>query len=127
MLQGSILNSDASNNNFIVIGTKQYIPGEEFKLVIRLLNVELDLRHFMVATAKPSITLNNLDGTTLIKDDTIITIFDDRSIMSVIISEAESNNLASGNFAFSIDVLGDGTQIVKGLVQNGLSRITGDC
>lgn len=122
MLSGLVLNSDATVNNFKEIGSKQFIPGEQFTLVVRLFNNELDLRYIPPVTTLRSITFNNRDGSTLTKSNADITVFtDDRSIMSVVISEAESLELSSGNFSFELDILGDGSEIRKGIVLSGLS------
>lgn len=129
MLSGQILNSDAQLNNFIVLGSKEFIPGSQFRLYIRIINEDLDLRYIPANTATRSITFNNLDGTTLVKSNADITVLsDDRSIMYVDIEESESENLAGGNFSFALDILGDGTQIEKGIVRNAIARvIEGEC
>ena len=130
MLAGTILNSDAQLNYFVEIKTKQFIPGEQFKLVIRLVNDELgSLRYIPPSTATFSVNLNKTDGTILTKTNADITPFtDDRSILSILIQESESEELASGSFTFSIDMLGDGTEIKKGIATNALSRtIDGSC
>lgn len=124
MLSGQILNSDASLNNFIVIGSKSFIPGSQFRLYIRILNDDLGLRYIPAATATRTITFQNLDGTELVKANADITVLsDDRSIMYVDIEESESENLQGGNFSFEIDVAGDGSNIMKGIVNNALSRV----
>lgn len=128
MLSAQILNSDATLNNFNVLDTKNFIPGEEFKLVIRVIDIEKnDLRYVPPATTIATFTFNKNDGTTFTKTANILA--DDRSIMDMTIEEAESIDLAGGNFSFELDVLGDGTKIVKGQVQNGLSKnlIDGAC
>lgn len=124
MLSGQILNSDAQLNNFIVIGSKSFIPGSQFRLYIRILNDDLGLRYIPAATATRTITFQNLDGTELVKTNADITVLsDDRSIMYLDIEESESENLQGGNFSFEIDVAGDGSNIMKGIVNNALSRI----
>ena len=124
MLAGQILNSEATVNNFIVLGGKSFIPGSQFKLFIRVINDDLNLRYVPPATATRTITLIGLDGTDIVKSNADITVLgDDRSIMCVTIEESESENLQGGNFSFSIDVNGDGTDIKKGIVSNGLSRV----
>lgn len=129
MLSGQILNSDAQLNNFVVIGSKSFIPGSQFRLYIRILNDDLGLRYIPAATATRTITFQNQDGTTFQKLNADITVLtDDRSIMYVDIEESESETLMSGNFSFEIDVAGDGNNIMKGIVKNALSRILeGEC
>ncbi len=129
MLSGQILNSDATTNNFIVTDSKEFIPGEQFTLVIRVVNPELDdLRFVQPSASLPKITLTTLDGTDIVILSGAITVNpDDRSIMTTIIQESVSLNLAGGNFQFELDVIGDGSEILKGIVENGLARIDGDC
>ena len=126
MLTCQILNSDATLNNFIDIGSKEFIPGEEFILVVRGINKELDLRYIPLSTTVATCTLLDIDGNTISKVATLMT--DDRSIMSIAITEAESDTLASGTITFSLDELGDGTKITKGIAEGALVRsIDGDC
>ena len=129
MLAGNILTSDSTLNNFEIIDTKDFVPGEEFTLFMRIVNPERnDLRYIPLNTAIITLTFTKNDGTTFTKispgDVTILT--DDRSIMSVSISEVESLDLTGGNFRFQIDRLGDGSQILKGTVQQGLSKVLND-
>lgn len=125
MLSGKILNSDAQLNNFIEIGSKQFIPGSQVKLVFRLTNTELDdLRYIPGSASTIKLTFNKLDGSTLEKTNADITKFtDDRSIMSVVLEESETEELQDGSFSFELDLLGDGTQIEKGVISNALSRV----
>lgn len=130
MLTGNILNSTATLNNFTLITTKTFIPGDQFKLVIQLFDSELDLRYIPPSTTLHTFVFNNVDGSTLTKVDADMTVFaDDRSLISINISAVESMTLQGGNFTFFLDLLGDGTQISKGIVQLGLSRLIdgGDC
>lgn len=123
MLSGKILNSDALLNNYKIIGTKYFLPGESFKIVIQVFDDELDIRYTPPSAATRKIIFTKQDGTQLIKLNTDITLFtDDRSIMSVNISDTESLDLQGGNFSFLIDVNGDGTEIKKGLITIGLGR-----
>ena len=126
MITAKILNSDATLNNFKEIGSLDFVPGSEVKLVIRLWDTQLDLRRIPAAAAVVKIFLNKTDGTTLEK--TMTPLADDRSIMSTTLDETETEELLGGNFTIEEDVLGDGTQIKKGMVQNGIRRIViGDC
>lgn len=127
MLTAQILNSDATLNNFIVTDSKGFIPGEQFDLVVRLRNSELDLRYTPPLTAIITFTFDNTDGTTLEKISAPVDSLD-ISMQKTTIQEAESENIVGGNFSFKIDVLGDGTQIKKGIVENGLAKfIDGNC
>ena len=122
MLSGQILNSNATLNNFIVIDAKEFIPGEEFKLQIRIINNELNgLRYIPPNTCITKFTFNDTNGNTFQKTATKLT--DDRSIMSMTIEESESEILQSGTITFEIDELGNGTKITKGIIQGALVRI----
>lgn len=126
MITAKILNSDALLNNFKEIGSLDFVPGAEVTLVIRLFDTQLSLRHIPPAAAITKIFLNKTDGTILEKTMTPLT--DDRSIQSVVLEEAETDVLLGGNFTLEIDVIGDGSKIEKGMVQNGLRKIViGDC
>lgn len=127
MLSGQILNSDATLNNFIVTDSKGFIPGEQFDLVVRIINPELDIRYVAPVTAIITFTFLNTDGTELTKISAAVDA-QDNSMQKMTISEADSENIIGGNFTFSVDVLGDGTEIKKGVVKNGLAKfLTGDC
>lgn len=127
MLSAQILNSDAQLNNFIVINSKEFIPGEEFTVITRLTNRELNgLRFIPPSTTIPTFTMTDVDGNSVEKVGTMFT--DDRSMISFSISEAESETLQSGNITFELDLLGDGTSIRKGLIQGALIKsVEGEC
>ncbi len=117
MLIGKVLNSEATLNNYIYLLNKAFIQGSAFKLVIQIFNEDLGIRYIPDIDAEYSITLNNLDGTTLVKDGVEVTVFeDDRSIMSIDISAEESEALQGGNITFMIDE-------TKGIVRNAISRV----
>jgi hypothetical protein len=127
MLSALVLNSDATLNNFIVIGTKEFISGSAFTLVLRTINTELsDLRYVPASTSTIKIIVQKSNGAEVEISGTYET--DDRSISRYQIDATQSETIIGGNIQFKIDVLGDGTQIIKGFVQNGLSKlIDGDC
>lgn len=126
MITAKILNSDATLNNFKEIGSLDFIPGAETKLVIRLQDTQLDLRHIPPATATIKLIFNQTDGSTLEKTTTEFA--DDRSMQFITLEEAETDLLLGGNFTMEIDVLGDASKIEKGIVSNGLRKIViGDC
>ncbi len=120
MLSGDILNSEASLNNHFKLGTKEFFPGDEFTIVIRIMDKEQEIRYVPDADVVLTVIFNNLDGTELEIEDADITVFEnDRSIISIDISEAQSLNLAGGSFTF---VLVEDGVTKKGLVKSGLSR-----
>lgn len=128
MLSAKILNPTATLNDFDIIDALVFIPGEQTKLVMRLVQPfrSDELRYIPVDTADLTVYLKNKDGTDL---ELTMTVFDDdRSIWYSTLTSAQTEELASGNFTFDLDILGDGTQIEKGWVENGLSlQITGAC
>ena len=72
-------------------------------------------------------TFNDTNGNTISKVSSAVD-SGDRSMRKMTFSEAESALLLGGGFSFEVDVLGDGTEIKKGLVQNALSKvIEGTC
>lgn len=121
MLSGQVLNSDATLNNFIVLETKNFIPGSQFTFVMRILNDDLGIRYIPADTAIVTLVFQNQDGTELSKVATPLT--DDRSILSIEISELESTSIRGGNMSFSVDVAGDGSNIMKGIMSNALARV----
>ena len=128
MLAADVLSSDFELNKFDLIGSLSFIPGERAILAIRLKQPQRTdkLRFVPPVTALLNVTLNNTDGTQIVL--AMANLPDDRSIWSGILTSAITANLSGGNFIFSLDVLGDGTLIQLGLVQNGLSLIqTGVC
>lgn len=125
MLSGKVLNSGATTNNFVEIGSLEFISGEELTVVIRIHDPELDLRYIPPTTNITTFTLNKPDGTDLEKTGTMDT--DDRSIIRFTLSETETADLLGGNIKYSLDILGDGTQIKKGVVQNALARFIDGC
>jgi hypothetical protein len=127
MISGQILNSDASLNNFIVLDSKAFIPGEQFDIVFRLINQDLELRYIPPATATIKVVFNTSSGVDLEINASYVDVLD-RSLVKLTISEAQSEDLIGGNFSFEIDVLGDGTEIKKGFAQNALAKtLIGGC
>lgn len=124
MLIGKVLNSDATINSFYDLGSLQFIPGEQTILVIRLIQAQRSdkLRYIPEnPAAEVNVFLPKTDGTDLEKSMTAFTL--DKSVWYVTLEEAETELLADGNFTFEVDELGDGTNLKKGWIQNGLSRI----
>lgn len=126
MFSAKVLDSTATLNNFREIGSTSFVPGSQFTVVLRLHNTQLDLRHIPPATAQVTIFLNKTDNTAESIAASILS--DDRSILSFEVSEALSSELLGGSISFEIDVLGDGTNIQKGIVHGALAKIVeGSC
>jgi len=120
MIVARMLNSTATVNNFIEIGSLEFIAGEQITVYMRLYDTDLDLRYIPPATNITTVTLNKSDGTTFSK--IAIHEFDDRSMIYFTLSEIETEDLLGGNLSLSLDLAGDGSNIRKGVAQNVLSR-----
>ncbi len=121
MLIAKVLNSDATLNHFHEVGSLEFISGEQLDLVVRLWDTQADQRYIPPVTNITTFTLNNSD--TSQTNITGAALSDDRSIITVVLSEIQTSTLLGGNVNFSLDILGDGTEIRKGIIQNGLARI----
>lgn len=133
MLVARVASSDATINNFKYLASLRYIPGEQTRLVITLIQEDKDnLRYMVPDVGTVSVMLSLSDGSTLTKTmsplSNVSPAGTDRSTWFVDLEETETADLLGGNFLFMIDVLGNASEIIKGWVQNGLSRIiTGAC
>jgi len=120
-----LLNSEASLNNFIQIGSVSYSPGEAVKVAFRLINDQLDIRLIPGATATVSVDIANADGTTTTKSATVISA-DDRSMWSIDLDTTDTQNISGSNMEITLT---DGADIKKAIVFNGLIKqlLSGDC
>ena len=124
-LSAQILNSDAQLNNFEVLGSITFIPGEQIDMVLRLHQTARNLRYVPGSSAILTLFITQNDGTTISKIMTLDA--DDRSIARVTIQETESELLQSGAIRFDLDELGDGSVITKGIIRSALRRETASC
>jgi hypothetical protein len=122
MIRGKMINAAASLNNYQHIGSVEYMLGDAFVLNFQLWDPELKIRFVPPATAIVKVTLNNQDSTTNVKTATFIDPLD-LSLNSIAITAADSAQLLDGNLNFSVDLLGDGTKIVNGLIFAALQQI----
>lgn len=127
MLTAQILNSQATLNNYIELGSLSFVPGEKVTLVVKMINDQLGIRY---VEANPAATVkfifNKSNNETEEVSGTFMT--DDRSIVSAELSSAVTADILGGNFTMEIDVLGDGTDIKKVFVERGLTRnLLGAC
>lgn len=120
MLSAQVLDSEATLNNFEVINSLPFIPGEELALVIRLVQPQRadKLRWVAAAGSTLTVTLPNTDGTSLVVDMASIT--GDLSMWSTTLTTDQTENLVGGNFTFELSTAG---VITKGYVQNGLNLV----
>jgi len=127
MLIGQILNSQATLNNYILLGSLNFVPGEGVTLVVKIINSQLGIRYVVdnqAATVK--FIFNKSNNATEEIAGTFLT--DDRSIVSVELSSAITEEVLGGNFTMEIDVQGNGNEIKKVFVESGLTRnLIGEC
>ena len=118
------LNSEAVTNSYLVISSHDFMPGETLTLNFQVFDYIQHHRHIPPTTAVTTLSFNTISGAALDKTATVNA--DDRSFLTVSLTLAEVNDLMGGNVKFSIDVLGDGTKIVKGIAQNMLRKVTNE-
>lgn len=126
MITGQVLESDASLNDFTTISTLKFTPGEQITLVFRLIDEDKELRFVPTTSLITTLTFNKDDGTTFTKTTTFVDVLD-RSLLSVTLQEAETLTMLGGNIAMDLDIAGDASEIRKGFIFNGLSKVIVDC
>ena len=124
-LTADVLNSDATLNLWIVLRSRDFIPGEEIKLVFRLKNPDVDLRFIPPAATIVDFSFLKTDGTSLVKTAALNP--DDRSFATLTLQESETLDLIGGAVTFDLDSGGTGTTILKGVIANPLRKVTTDC
>lgn len=116
-----VLNEDATLNNWVDMGgSAQIARGADAKLILQLIQVDRKIRY--VADAAAVITMDFLksDGTTLSKTATF-PFSDDRSIIQIVLSDAETADLISQNLVAEV-VEGSNTSIA--ILQGGLQMVS---
>jgi hypothetical protein len=113
-----MLNEDATLNNFMKIGSAQFIPGTPVKLVMRLMQTARDLRYVPDAAATFAMTLQNSDGTTLAKVPTFLD-SGDRSLITVSLTGPETALLISQNLQVNVT---EPSGVSAAQVQQGLQN-----
>lgn len=123
MLTLNILNNAATLNTFFVSGTKEFMAGEDVKLIMRLIQIDLNLRYIPVVGATITIDFKKSDDTILTKTATF-PFADDRSIIQVDLTELESADLISQTLIVKLDEAGVTTfaTLQSGLKRNKLSQ-----
>lgn len=124
MLVASVINSDATLNNFKTIGALDFIPGYGITVVIQLKQPQkAGLRYVAAAGATLAGSFQNSDGTFTSVSFTAIT--GDASLWTADLTALQTTTMVGGNFTF---VLTESAVETKGWVENGLSVvITGAC
>lgn len=126
MLTAKTLNSSATLNNFKYLSTVNFVPDNKIVFNFRIFDEDVNERYVPPATAIVKVTLNNIDGTTLVLTAAAID-SGDRSMQTVTITQAQSLEILGGNVVFTVDMLGDGTDIAKGVIYSGLSKNLVEC
>ena len=128
MLGATLLNPTATVNDYEVISSLQFIPGEVATLIFQLkqTNRNDQLRYFPEAGSTLSIKIPRKDG-----DIETIAAAEltggDRSIWKATLSAAITAEIPGGNFTFTLTEP-TGPVVQEGFVDNGLSLvITGAC
>lgn len=129
MLSLKILNTAAALNNFSAVGSVQFVPGSQVRVVVQVFQPERpdSLRYVVEDPAGTlSLVLDRKDGTEL---TVALTAFpSDRSMWSTTLTPAQTQDLSGGNVRFVLDLTGAGTQLELGYVDNALQRVnTGGC
>tara|TARA_R110000868_G_C10973188_1_gene771448 strand:+ start:1338 stop:1721 length:384 start_codon:yes stop_codon:yes gene_type:complete len=127
MLLGQVLNSQATLNNYIELGSLEFVPGEKFDLFIKIMNSQLDIR-YVVENTNAIVKFIFNKSNNLTEEVTATFMANDRSIVSAEVSAAISAEILGGTFIMEIDVNGDGLDIKKVVAQGGLTKqIVGAC
>lgn len=121
MLTGVILASNSTLNNFTELDGLSIIRGSEVNLQLRLQDADTEHRYIPDAAAVITITLN--DGSTGL-EKTMTMNADDRSMLSVTLTEAETELILSGDIKITVDESG---VTKKGLMVDALRMIDEDC
>lgn len=129
-LTAKILNSDALLNSWKEIGSVDFIPGSAKTIVLRLFDLEEDLR-FVPSDAGGgptlSLTFTKTDGTSLVKAATILNAAD-RSMWTVSLTATETSDLFGGDILFDLTEDPGGTPILtKGVIPNALRNMSLTC
>jgi hypothetical protein len=122
MILGKLINSAASLNNYQNIGTVCYVIGDAILLNFQLWDPQLKIRFVPPSTAITTLTFLNQDGTTFTKVGTFISALD-QSLITVSLLTTDTSQLLDGNVTFTVDLLGDGTEIVRGMIYSAISQV----
>jgi len=121
MISAKMLNEEATLNQHNFLSAINFVTGTAITLKMMLFDDDLNLRYIPPSTAIVSFIFNLSDGSTLTKIGVPDT--DDRSMQTVSITAANSATLIGGNIKISVDTLGNGTIIKKGVAINALTRV----
>lgn len=121
MLTGAILTSNSTLNNFSEIGSLEIFRGEEITLQFRIKDRQTGKRYMPASGATLTITFK--DGSTGIAKAATLNP-DDRSMASVVLDEADTLLILSGDLEFT---LLEGSVTKKGVIVDGIRMIVEGC
>jgi len=124
LLSGVLINADATLNNFVPNpeGAIAFIPSSIVQFALQLIDTSKGIRYVPPSTAVITFTFNNADFTSFAQPAAFIDPLD-RSLISLSLTPTQTSNMIGGNLTFVVDVLGDGTQLINGILYNGLSYV----
>lgn len=125
MLIAKILNTQASLNSFKEIHSLDFLVGEAIRLVFQLHDPQTELRFVAPSTAVVKVTFNKTDATTLEKTASFIDA-GDRSLCVVTLTSDESEEIMGGNLTFTVDLLGDESDVKRGFMNGALRKVITD-
>lgn len=120
LLTLKVLNSDASLNNFIEIGSAKIARGADAKLILQLHQSDKKIRFIPSATTVITVDFKKSDQTTLTKTASF-PFADDRSIIEIDLSDTETLTLISQKL---IAKLVDGTDTDYAILDYGLQMVS---
>jgi hypothetical protein len=126
MRDAFLINSEAELNNFFTISNVNFYPGSQIQISLRLRDVQRQIRYIPLNTSTLTAFFNLTDGTELEKAMTLIDA-DDRSMWTVTLTGAETEDLVGGNIRLELDELGTETEIQIILIPGALAKSTAGC
>jgi hypothetical protein len=117
----NVLNSDCSLNAFQIASSASIIGGETAEIVLQLWQPSKKIRYMPAAGATFSMDLLKADGTVLTKVPTLKFPSDDRSILLLSLSAAETAVLISQNLILKVT---EGPSISIAILQMGLQKVS---
>jgi flagellar capping protein FliD len=128
VLIGKVLNSQATLNNFIYIGTLLFVPGLSLKINMRLFDDELNLR-FVIEDPNATVKIILNKSNNLQEEVNGIFINGDHSLVQFSLTSLQTQDLLGGNVVIEIDEHGDGSSILQAMSKQALSKeiLVGGC
>ena len=135
MLQGRLINREATLNTFWPVANYPYSPGDYLTLKFQVLAanppVEGDVfRYVLPATATLAAYYLNATGVeTATASAPVVVDALDRSLWSLAFTVAEVNAFSSMNLKIVVNLLGDGTQLYSFILKRALAKnlMTASC